>query len=351
LPFAILLIYLKPLKRVYLVIKSNKKLGMIIANPIYDVVFKYLLEDVEIARELLSTILSEEVESLEVKPQETSTETSGDIHILRFDFKAVIKKPSGEISKVLIELQKAKQAFNVMRFRRYLGDNYRKEDVVLNEQGVSEKRPLPIVTIYFLGFPLNSIQSGVVKINREYRDVVTQEILDIKEEFVELLTHDSYLIQVRKLAKASRSKLERVLQIFSPIYQSTNDRHQVDFQGNTDDPLVKKMVERLGRAIASEEIRDKMDVEDELDWVFEREMSKKDEIIAEKEEIIAEKEEIIAEKEEIIAEKEGIIAEKEEIIAEKDKLLIEEKKRAEEEIQKNLALQRQIEELKKQIKP
>ncbi|MDX2282481.1 MAG: hypothetical protein NW218_23015 [Saprospiraceae bacterium] len=109
-------------------------------------------------------------------------------------------------------------------------------------------------------------------------------------------------------------------------------------------PLVKKMVERLERAIASEEIRDKMDVEDELDRIFEREMRKKDEIIAEKEDIIAEKEEIIAEKEEIIAEKE-------EIIAEKDKLLIEEKKRAEEEIQKNLELQRQIDALKKQIKP
>lgn len=64
-----------------------------------------------------------------------------------------------------------------MRFRLYLGDNYRKEDAILIEHGVSEKLPLPIVTIYFLGFPLNSIQSGVVKINREYRDVVTQEIL------------------------------------------------------------------------------------------------------------------------------------------------------------------------------
>ena len=316
---------------------------MIIANPIYDVVFKYLLEDVEIARELLSTILGEEVQSLEVKPQETSTETSGDIHILRFDFKAVIKKPSGEISKVLIELQKAKQAFNVMRFRRYLGDNYRKEDVVHNEQGTPEKRPLPIVTIYFLGFPLNSIQSGVVKINREYRDVVTQEILDIKEEFVELLTHDSYLIQVRKLAKESRSKLERVLQIFSPIYQSPNDRHQVDFQGNTDEPLVKKMVERLGRAIASEEIRDKMDVEDELDRIFEREMGKKDEIIAAKDGIIAEKEEMIAEKDKLLVE-EKRRAEEEKKRAE------EEKRRAEEEIQKNLELQRQIEELKKQLK-
>jgi hypothetical protein len=303
---------------------------MIIANPLYDVVFKYLLEDVEIARELLSTILGEEVQSLEVKPQETSTETSGDIRILRFDFKAVIKKPNGEINKVLIELQKAKQAFDVMRFRRYLGDNYRKEDEVLNDKGAPEKLPLPIITIYFLGFPLNSIQSGVVKINREYRDVVTQEILDIKEDFVELLTHDSYLIQVRKLAKSARNKLERVLHIFSPIYQSPKDKHQLDFQGDTDDPLVKKMVDRLGRAIASEEIRDLMDVEDELDRIFEREMSKKDEIIAEKDEIIAEKEEIIAEK---------------------DKLLMEEKKRAEEEIQKNLELQRQIEALKKQIKP
>jgi hypothetical protein len=170
----------------------------------------------------------------------------------------------------------------------------------------------------------------VVKINREYRDVVTQEILDIKEDFVELLTHDSYLIQVRKLAKSARNKLERVLHIFSPIYQSPKDKHQLDFQGDTDDPLVKKMVDRLGRAIASEEIRDLMDVEDELDRIFEREMSKKDEIIAEKDEIIAEKEEIIAEK---------------------DKLLMEEKKRAEEEIQKNLELQRQIEALKKQIKP
>jgi len=317
---------------------------MIIANPLYDVVFKYLLEDVEIARELLSTILGEEVQSVEIKPQETSTETSGDIRILRFDFKAVIKKPNGEISKVLIELQKAKKAFDVMRFRRYLGDNYRKEDDVLNDKGEPEKLPLPIITIYFLGFPLNSIQSGVVKISREYRDVVTQEILDIKEDFVELLTHDSYLIQVRKLAKAARNKLERVLHIFSPIYQSTSDKHQLDFQGDTDDPLVKKMVDRLGRAIASEEIRDLMDVEDELDRIFDREMRKKDEMIAEKEEIIAEKEEIIAEKEEIIAEKDKLLIEEK-------KRAEEEKKRAEEEIQKNLELQRQIEELKKQIKP
>ena len=308
---------------------------MIIANPIYDVVFKYLLEDVEIARELLSTILGEEIQSLELKPQETATEKSGGgISILRFDFKAIIKNKSGELHKVLIELQKAKKAFDVMRFRRYLGDNYRKEDDVINDKGEPEKRPLPIISIYFLGFPLDNIHAGVVKINREYRDVVTQEILEIKEDFVELLTHDSYLIQARKLPRKARTKLERILQVFSPIYQTTNDQHQLDFQGDTNDPLIKKMLDRLGRAIASEEIRDNMDLEDELDRIFDREMKK-----------------LAAEKDEIIAEKDQLLIEEKKRAEEEKKRAEVEKKRAEDEIQKNLELQRQIEELKKQIKP
>jgi hypothetical protein len=258
---------------------------MIIANPIYDVVFKYLLEDIEIAREMLSAILGEEVVSLELKPQETAIETAGSsVNILRFDFKAVIKTATGEIKKVLIELQKAKQAFDVMRFRRYLGENYRKEDDVVIHKDFTQKRPLPIVTIYFLGFPLDKIQQAVVKINREYKDVITQEVIQVKEDFVELLTHDTYLIQIRKLTGQTRTKLERILQVFSPAYQ-TNDPHQLDFKGDTNDPLVRKMIDRLGRAIASDEIREKMDVEDEISRIFERELhklsSEKDAIIAE----------------------------------------------------------------------
>ena len=259
---------------------------MIIANPLYDVVFKYLLEDTEIARELISTILGENVLSIELKPQETVTESSASsVSILRLDFKAVIKSPNGSLRKVLIELQKAKEVFDVMRFRRYLGDNYRKEDDVLNEQGILEKSPLPIVTIYFLGFRLDNIQNAIVKINRVYQDAITHEIIEIKEDFVELLTHDSYLIQVPRLTVHTKTKLERVLQVFSPEYR-TKDSHQLDFKGDVKDSLVKKMVDRLGRAIASDEMRDKMDVEDEIDRIFERGIKKaeaaKDKIIAEK---------------------------------------------------------------------
>lgn len=253
---------------------------MIIANPMYDVIFKYLLEDTDIARELLSTILSENIVSLALKPQETTTEMPvKNINILRFDFKAVIQTETGELKKVLIELQKAKQFSDTMRFRRYLGDNYRKEDEVIGEQNLPEKRPLPIIAIYFLGFTLQSIPRPVVKISREYVDVLTQEVLDVQEDFVALLTPDSYFIQIKLLAGRSRSKLEQVLQVFNPLYE-TADKHQLDFAGEMNNPLVKKILHRLNRAVASEELRNLMDVEDEIEQAF----RKKDSLLAQKDE-------------------------------------------------------------------
>jgi len=317
---------------------------MIIANPIYDVVFKYLLEDVDIARDLLSTILGEEVVHLEFKPQETSTESSECIKILRLDFKAIIKKKDGTLFKVLIELQKSKQVFDVMRFRGYLGDNYRKEDQLVDKDGTILFRSLPIITIYFLGFLLNNVPSGVIKVKRQYVDAVTEEILGVKDDFVELLTHDSYMIQVGRLPKESRGKLDRVMQIFSPMYQNKADKHLVDFQGDIYDPLVLRMVERLSRAIASDEYRDKMDVEDEIDRIFERELRKKDMLIAQKDKLLNENvKRYEMSKKQVVNANKRTVAEKKRTVAEK--------KRTDVEIQKNTVLQKEIAALKRQLNP
>ena len=319
---------------------------MLIANPIYDVVFKYLLEDIEIARELLSTILGEEIINLELKPQETATEhTSYSISIIRFDFKAIIKTKNGETKKVLIELQKAKQALDVMRFRRYLGENYKKEDEFLNDKGNTEKQPLPIVTIYFLGFYLENILNAIVKINRVYQDVITQEILDVKEDFVELLTHDTYVIQLRRLTTTTRTKLEQVLNVFSAEYK-TDDEHQLDFVGDLEEPLVKKMVTRLGRAIASDEIRNIMDVEDELDRII----GKKDKQIAEIDLRLelAEKNVVLAEMNAALAKKEAEVEKQKADMATKNAQIA--KQEVETEKLKTANLLKELEALKEQLK-
>ena len=58
-----------------------------------------------------------------------------------------IKTKEGKRKKVLIELQKGKNSADIMRFRKYLGDNYRKEDT--SETDKKKKEALPIITIYF----------------------------------------------------------------------------------------------------------------------------------------------------------------------------------------------------------
>ncbi|MDZ7878399.1 MAG: hypothetical protein U5L45_12045 [Saprospiraceae bacterium] len=285
---------------------------MIIANPLYDVVFKYLLEDIDIARELLSTILGEDIVYLEVKPQETvTTSIDGSIRILRFDFKATIELPSGEQKKVLIELQKLKQSLDVMRFRRYLGDNYAKEDDVILDNGTQVKLPLPIVTIYILGFLLNHLKKAAVKINREYVDIFTGQVIEnVRDEFVELLTHDSYVIQTRLLPPESKTKLERILQVFNPKFK-TKDTHKLDFTGDANDLIVQKMLNRLQRAIADEEMRHQMNVEDEFERILAREAKRvsdeKDEIIAEKDQALFEKDQALSEKDQALSEKDQII--------------------------------------------
>ena len=81
---------------------------MLIANPIYDIIFKYLMEDATIAKYIISAITNIEILSLKIQPQEIVTHVEGNITIFRIDFKAVIKTKKGNLETVLIELQKSK---------------------------------------------------------------------------------------------------------------------------------------------------------------------------------------------------------------------------------------------------
>src|SRR3989339_639009 len=128
---------------------------MIIANPIYDVVFKRLMEDKRIAKFFIETLLDEEIIEVQVKPQEFTfykdleqLKESGDfekikdqiagllgLSVYRLDFIATIKTGNNEYKKVLIEIQKAKNPIDLMRFRNYLGAQYKKEDEIETEKG------------------------------------------------------------------------------------------------------------------------------------------------------------------------------------------------------------------------
>mgnify|MGYP001182393573 FL=1 len=103
-----------------------------IANPIYDVVFKYLMEDAKVAKLLLSAIIGEEVTVLEFLPQESALESKNrSLTVYRLDFSAKIKTDEG-LKNVIIEVQKAKFPSDIIRFRKYLGEQYKKNSLPIN---------------------------------------------------------------------------------------------------------------------------------------------------------------------------------------------------------------------------
>ena len=296
---------------------------MLIANPIYDSVFKYLLEDNEVARELLSAILDEQIVSIEVKPQETTTESVDfGVNIFRLDFKAVIKTAAGEQHKVLIELQKAKRLFDIMRFRRYLADNYQEEDADALPNSAGRNLPLPIVTIYLLGFKLAMGYPAVFKMEHQVTDVLTGMIISLRprEPFVELLHHESYTVQIPLLTDTVRTRLEGVLMVFNQEHRTDNP-HTLNFTGDLSDPLVKKMVDRLARAISDPQVRREMDTEAEVDRTITRLL---DEERLKYQLALQEKEAALQETVTALQEKDAVLQEKDRLIADLMKRLEEE---------------------------
>ena len=188
---------------------------MLIANPIYDEVFKYLMADMEIARGVLATILDEDIVQLDIKAQENIHRSETGFLVYHLDFIAKIRTKSGGYKNVLIELQKSNHAYDIMRFRKYVGAQYQKVDEVISEDGTISKVMLPMVTIYFLGFFISRTLPGVIKVDRQYIDVLGGgRVLDERNDFIEKLSHNCYVIQIPALDLKMRSRLEYVLSVF-----------------------------------------------------------------------------------------------------------------------------------------
>ncbi|MBK8809101.1 MAG: hypothetical protein IPO21_21740 [Bacteroidales bacterium] len=142
---------------------------MKIINPLYDNAFKYLMDNEQIAKMVLSIILGETVLSLQSKPQETQLFTDTTRKTARYDFKAIIRGNDNLERTILIELQKYKHPDPIMRFREYLAENYRKEETIITSSGEEQKQALPIVTIYILGYQITQADILALQVGRHVK--------------------------------------------------------------------------------------------------------------------------------------------------------------------------------------
>ena len=237
---------------------------MVIANPIYDVVFKKLMEDNRIAKFFIGTLLEQIIESVEVKPQEfTYSDELAGLAVFRLDFLATVKTETGELKKILIEIQKAKNQIDLMRFRNYLGEQYKKEDIVNDEKGIGRRTALPITTIYILGFLLPEIKEACIKVERNYRDLISKKIIDTKSDFVEKLTHDSYIVQVGRITNRYQTRLDKLLSVFEQTNFLDDTKITKEFKHDTDIEEVKIITDILHYSGTDPVEKKKLEIEQE----------------------------------------------------------------------------------------
>jgi DNA-binding NarL/FixJ family response regulator len=277
---------------------------MHIINPIYDSAFKYLMDNNQVAKLIISAIIGEEVEdatglkvAIPLKKGETGKVQSSFFTLLRIDFAARIRTAEGKYKEVLIEIQKAKFSTDIMHFHRYLDERYVNENVCIELNG--QKKALPILPIYFLGHSLEHCDATVLKINREYIDMITGSNVTTDEEFIESLTHNCFVIQITKLKQRRRNDLEALLSIFDQD-NLTTDRHILNIREEEIPEKYRPVLRRLLEAISEKAIRNAMKAEDEvLDELqtLERKVIKQEQQIAEerrlKEEECRQKEEAL----------------------------------------------------------
>ncbi len=272
---------------------------MLIANPISDSVFKWLMEDTRIARFFIETILEETVTEVVLKQQELKYSKKDEVlqiasalSTVRLDYVATIKLATGGYKKVLIEIQNARNATDIMRFRNYLAQHYSRTDDILTDDGI-KTLPLPIITIYLFGFKLPEVDTPVVKVSREYVDQVTHQVLHCKNDFIEQLTHDCYIVQIPRIQNKIQTKVEKLLSFFEQSNFIDDTNMYKDYPYPIDDDNIRLIANELHFAGTDPEKRRILEVEREAYRVIDVNIAAglvvKDRIIQEKEKTILEK--------------------------------------------------------------
>ena len=291
----------------------------IIANPIYDAVFKFLMEDKKVAKIFLSALLKKDIIDLEMRRHEYTSMEHTRISLFRIDFSAKIRENDGAEHLVLIELQKTWLITETLRFRQYLGTQYlNKENIIeeKNEHGQRRTYGLPIISIYILGHPLGNLTEPVVYVQRRYLDY-DDNPLPSPDPFIESLTHDSIIVQIPFLTGRTRNRLERLLSVFDQEYRQADSEHYLEINDEHLDDEVKCVVHRLLKAAAAPNVRRAMEIEDEIL----SEIEDRDTTIMMKNKEIEQKEQLIEQKEQVIEQKEQVIEQKEQVIRSMIKML------------------------------
>ena len=242
-----------------------------IANPIYDSVFKFMMEDERVARTVLSALLKMDIVKTEVRPHEYSNSQRDALSMFRIDFGATVRETDGSEHTVLIEVQKTWLETETLRFRQYLGVQYqRKENIIADSK---EGYALPMVAVYILGHKVGDIEEPVLYVRHDAYDYNGNRVIKgLPDPFVDSLTHNSIIVQIPRLHGQINNRLDKVLSVFDQTLHIPGNEHLLNYDDSSygDDDDMRPILHRLLMAASDADTRQDMNVEDEYYSIIEK---------------------------------------------------------------------------------
>ena len=297
-----------------------------VANPIYDSVFKYLMEDERIARTILSALLKKEVVEVQIRRNEYTNGFRDNISMFRIDFGGRIREDDGSLRLILIELQKTWLDTETLRFRQYLGAQYANKENMVHE----EMRPpygIPMVAVYILGHRVGNINVPVLYVNHKSYDYDGHEVTQgLPDPFVDSLIHDSIIVQIPLLHGQINNRLFKVLSVFDQTNKEKDNRQVVElddanYEGDAD---MQYILRRLFKASSDAKLRQDMNVEDEFFQAIEDRdtaIMSRNKMIKEKNQQLLQKDQQLLQKDQQLLQKDQQISQQNQQLSQKDQQL------------------------------
>ena len=235
-----------------------------IANPIYDSVFKYLMEDERITKTILSALLKKDVVEVEMRKHEYSNAGRDKISMFRLDFAAKVRHEDGSLKLILIELQKTWLETETLRFRQYLGTQYSDPANIIKKDSMNSYA-IPMITVYLLGHRVGDIEEPVLYVNHKSYNYDGIEVTKgIPDPFVDSLV-DSIIVQIPLLRGTINNRLDKVLSVFDQSHKDEYNHQILNFDEDAfkDDAEMLHILHRLLAAASDARLRQDMNVEDE----------------------------------------------------------------------------------------
>ncbi|MEZ4984892.1 MAG: hypothetical protein R2795_07625 [Saprospiraceae bacterium] len=161
----------------------------------------------------------------------------------------------------------------MLRFRNYVGLAYTQKTKTKNPETQTEQdSALPIISIYILGYNVEDIPHVAIKVNRRTIDMSSQQEIDLQSDFVDLLTHTTCILQVRRLPDERRSRIEQFLTLFNQAW-IMEEKYILDLQEVPKG--FEDIAEYLQRPLQEEEIRAKLRAEEEVENLFAQQEAEK----------------------------------------------------------------------------